>query len=144
MPIIVAGAIAAGGAIAGSVIGSKASKSAAKTQTDAANRSADLQYKLGQDSLGFQREMWQQGRNDMMPWLNTGKAALGALGGGMGLGGDTGQSPAASALGRPGSLGSPLYRQPQMVMMVAPTGEQKQVPIAMVPHLVARGAKRVQ
>lgn len=141
MPLVVAGAIAAGGAIAGGVIGSKSAKSAAKTQTQAADRSAQLQYDLGMQGLDFQRQMWDQGRADMQPWMNMGKSALGALGSGMGLSGGP-----ASMGGGGMSLGNPrgsLYKAPQMVMMRAPDGSTRPVPRTMVPHYQSRGAQVV-
>ena len=152
MPIIIAGAIAAGGAIAGAKISSNAAKNAAKTQTQAADKAATLQSDLGNKSLDFQRQMYETGRADMMPWMNMGRSALGALGQGMGLQG--GSAPAGGPpMGGPGGGGMPLgamgqqrslYKAPQMVMMRAPDGSTKQVPMAMAPHFEARGAVRVQ
>lgn len=169
MPIVAAGAIAAAGAIGGAVIGSKASKSAAATQTAAADRAAQLQSDLGNRSLDFQREMWQQGQQNMAPWLSMGSQALGALGQGMGLSGGGGAprfSPgggsamprtlggpvSVSSQGQPGgvsgtsggmtlgSMGQGGYSAPEMVMMRAPNGQTRPVPKAMVNHYATQGA----
>jgi len=62
------------GGIGASALGSrsarKAAKSAAETQAQAAAQANSLE-----------REMWQQGREDMAPWLTQGKASLAQLGG---------------------------------------------------------------
>lgn len=150
VPLIVGGATA-GASIAGAKMASNAAKNAAKTQTAAADRSAQLQYDLGNKSLDMQRQMYEQGRADMAPWRNTGQAALGqlssrmGLGGGMSLGGGApaGQPPMGGGMTL-GGMPQGGYQRPQMVRMVAPTGEQKEVPLAMVSHLEARGARRVQ
>jgi hypothetical protein len=58
----------AGAVIGSSLIGSSAAKSAASTQSDAANRAADLQ-----------NQQFQQTRQDQMPWMQAGQTALNAL-----------------------------------------------------------------
>lgn len=59
----------AGAVVGSSLIGASASRSAAGTQADAANRAADLQY-----------EQFRQTREDQMPWLEAGRNALAKLG----------------------------------------------------------------
>lgn len=48
-------------------------------QSDAAKYSADLQNKAATEAIGLQRDIYNQSRQDALPWLNTGKAALGRL-----------------------------------------------------------------
>jgi len=60
------GAIVGGSAIVGGLISSKASKSAAKTQANAANNASDLTW-----------QQYNQTRNDLMPYMNAGKSELG-------------------------------------------------------------------
>lgn len=40
---------------------------------------ASAQEKAARDAMGLQREMWEQGRADQMPWLDAGKSSLGDL-----------------------------------------------------------------
>lgn len=61
-------AIVAAGAIGGALIGSSASKSAASTQAEASYYAADLQQK-----------QYEQTREDMAPWRETGEVALAEL-----------------------------------------------------------------
>lgn len=159
IPLITTAA-SVGGTLVGAKMGSNAANNAARTQTDAANRAAQLQYDLGNRSLDFQRQMWETGRNDMMPWMNMGRSALGTLGSRMGLGSGGGppmgggeprsvgygQTPNAAANGGGstlGSLGQGGYAGPQMVQMKAPNGEVRPVPRTMVEHYKARGAQVV-
>ena len=58
----------AGAVVGSTLIGSNAASNAAGTQADAANRSADIQYK-----------MWQEQQATMKPWLDAGGRALGKL-----------------------------------------------------------------
>ena len=58
----------AGATVVGSLIGAKASKSAASTQAAAANQASDLQ-----------REIFQQTRADQEPWRQAGVNALGVM-----------------------------------------------------------------
>lgn len=69
---IIGGAVAAGGSIAGSVIGSNA---AAGAQKDAAGQAADVQ----RETLAQQNRMYEQGRADMQPWMESGRSSLGEL-----------------------------------------------------------------
>lgn len=54
--------------VGSSLIGASSAKSAANTQSAAANRAADLQ-----------QQQFEQTRQDQMPWLEAGKTALNAL-----------------------------------------------------------------
>lgn len=58
----------AGAMVVSSVIGSRAAGQAAETQSDAANRAADLQYKQWQEQVALQK-----------PWLTAGETALNKL-----------------------------------------------------------------
>jgi len=165
MPAAIPIAIAAGTAgatIYGANRASNAAQGAARTQSDAANRAADLQYRSTQDALNFQREQWNQARQDFAPYLQMGRQSLGTLGNMMGFQG--GSSPMAQGpqgppmaqggAGMPpggampsggggtlGSMGQGGYSAPEMVWMQAPTGDKRQVPRAMVEHYRSRGAQ---
>ena len=58
----------AGATVVGSLIGAKASKSAASTQAAAAGKASDLQ-----------REIFEQTRADQEPWRQAGVNALGVM-----------------------------------------------------------------
>lgn len=73
-PITIAALISAGASILGGFLQSDASKKAAKTQEDSANRALDLQ----QATIA-------QARADAAPWLNAGKQALAQFQGELGL-----------------------------------------------------------
>lgn len=68
---ILAGSLGAG------LLGASASRSAASTQAEAANRAADLQYKQWQESVALQK-----------PWLTAGEGALNRLSAGLEKGGE--------------------------------------------------------
>jgi len=68
MSFVTAALIGAGGAIVGGMLSGSASKSAANTQADAANRAADLQYKQWQEQVALQE-----------PWRAAGEEALNKL-----------------------------------------------------------------
>lgn len=50
-----------------------------KTGARAAKRAGDLQYQATQDALAQQKQMYDQNRADMMPWLDSGKNSLNLL-----------------------------------------------------------------
>ena len=64
-----------GGAVVGAVGSNMAAGKAADAQEDAANSAAASQAQ----SLAFQREMYEQNREDMAPWRDTGENALNRL-----------------------------------------------------------------
>lgn len=68
MSFVTAAMIVGGATLASSYMGSRAAKSAAQTQADAANRASDLQ-----------NQQYQLTREDQMPWLEAGKGALNKL-----------------------------------------------------------------
>src|SRR5208283_245705 len=67
--------IAAGGALGAGAI-----------QSGAANNAAGLQYQLGEQSLAFQQQEYNQQQQNLAPWLQAGKGALSQLGTGLGIG----------------------------------------------------------
>jgi len=89
----VAAAVAGGSALVGGIISGSAAKSAANTQADAANRAADLQ-----------QQQFQQTRDSLQPFINTGYDAQGFLRNLLGIG-------AASEPGTYGSLLKPFDAQ---------------------------------
>jgi hypothetical protein len=66
--------ISAVGSVGSALIGSSASKTAAKTQTDASDK-----------ALALQKEMYNTTRSDLSPWTNAGGQAVTALSSLMGL-----------------------------------------------------------
>jgi len=67
-------------AILGSaLLGAAASKSASKTQSQAATQAADVQKQVADQQTALQREMFQQQQQNQAPWLAAGQTALNAL-----------------------------------------------------------------
>lgn len=82
-----AAAVAIGGSVIGGAISGNAASNAADTQAAAANNATEVQ-----------RQMFEQGRADLMPWQNAGGASLRELMWQMGLDPNTaGGAPAGSA-----------------------------------------------
>lgn len=81
MPIATGLALGLGiaGAVGGSVVGAVGSAKAAGAQKDAAENSAQLQYKLGQDSLAFQKQEYGDQQKNIAPWLKAGQGAISQL-----------------------------------------------------------------
>jgi hypothetical protein len=84
MPFITTAALVGAG-IAGSIgsaaIASHAAGKAASAQSNAATSAAQLQAQSAKDSLDFQKQEWQTQQQNMAPWLQAGKGALGELSG---------------------------------------------------------------
>lgn len=87
-PAVIAGAIAATGAVAKAVIGSKAAKSAAKTQSRAALSAAELQFQGTELSIEEQRRQFDVALDLGAPRREAENEALNALRGLLGLGGE--------------------------------------------------------
>lgn len=111
----------------------------------AAGKAADQQAKAAQASLDLQRNIYEQGRADQMPWLNAGRGSVTTLQRLMGV-----DSNPASTMPMTSSQQA-VQRNPmqqlagggEMVTMRAPDGSTRPVPAAMVGQLEARGAQRV-
>lgn len=91
------GVASAGGAIASSVIGSKAAKKAAGVQAEAGTRAAELQAQSAREALAFQKEQFATTQENFAPWLQTGRGALANLSHLMGI-----PSPQQAGGGQPG------------------------------------------
>jgi hypothetical protein len=65
--------------IGSSLIGGIGSEKAAQTQADAAKQAAQLQYNLGEQGLGFQKQVYNQGQQNLAPWIQAGQGAVGNL-----------------------------------------------------------------
>jgi hypothetical protein len=78
-PIVIAGAIAAAGAVGGAAISSSAAGKAASTQAGAAKSAAQLQYEAAQNALGFQQQQWGAQQQQMQPYLQAGYGGLANL-----------------------------------------------------------------
>lgn len=81
MPLVAAAAIGVGGSLISGAMQSSAANKAAKAQERSALEAADVQ----REALGFQKEVYEQGREDSLPWLEMGQTALQQLGVEMGL-----------------------------------------------------------
>ena len=149
-----AGSAAAG--LGGALISSSAAKSAAETQAAS-----------GDKALALQKQMYDQTRADLQPWVTQGSSAVGTLGALMGLGGKvngqtvagTSASPSTASQGATlGSLATPQNTQDmglvhpaqqnggedRMVTIQAPTGETKQMPLSQAGQYLSRGARLMQ
>lgn len=65
--------------IGSSILGAVSSKSASKTQSQAAAQAADVQKQVADQQTALQREMFQQQQQNQAPWLAAGQTALNAL-----------------------------------------------------------------
>jgi hypothetical protein len=83
--MVVAGGIAAAGAITGAVISSSGAKSAANTQAQAALNSAELQAQTADQSLQFQGNLANTEIANQQPWYQSGEGALAQLDSLMGI-----------------------------------------------------------
>lgn len=86
VPVIAAG-VAGAGSIAGGLINSSATSSAANTEANAANQASQVQQNI-----------YNQTRSDLSPFLNAGQGALSQLSSLLGINGGTGAGPNDSAL----------------------------------------------
>jgi hypothetical protein len=146
MPPAVGLAIAGVGGLVGAKMGANAANTSARLQTDSTNRAAELQSKATADALGFQKEQFEYGKQQMQPYLRMGEQSLGTLGGMMGFNGGgapmTGPALAGGAQGTLGTMGG--YQPPEMVTIASPDGSStRQVPKAMAQHYLSRGGKVV-
>ena len=77
------GALIGGGVgltVASGIISGNAAEDAADAQVKASKTAADTTLTASRESIAFQKEMFEKGREDMAPWLEAGKEALGTLG----------------------------------------------------------------
>lgn len=65
--------------VGGAVIGAVATNKAAKTQAGAAEDAAQAQLMANRENIDFQREVFNQQREDNAPWREAGKEAIGKL-----------------------------------------------------------------
>lgn len=75
-PIVIAGAIAAGGSIAGGLISSSAANRAAQTQAQSANYSAYLNKQAADEALAFQKQVYGTQQQQLYPWLQAGTSGI--------------------------------------------------------------------
>lgn len=75
----IAATIGAVGAIAGGTIGAVGASSAAGAQASASENAAQLQYQLGEQSLNFQEQEYNQQQANSQPWLQAGSNAVNQL-----------------------------------------------------------------
>ncbi len=115
----------------------------------AAGKAADKQAAAAKQSLDLQRNIYEQNRNDQMPWLNAGRGAVSTLSQLMGVNGINPASTFSQTSPQPQQA---VQRSPLaalagggggMVNMRAPDGSTRPVPAAMAAQLEARGAVRV-
>lgn len=143
IPFLIGSAVAAGGQVAGAVIGSKAAKSAAKTQSAAEER-----------VLGLQQQQYQDAQQRYAPYQQMGQNALPTL---QALAGNVqsphygqnikdlsiyGSKPPMAPQGQP--AGPMPMSAGAMVKMRAPNGMMQDVPQALVSHYQEKGATVAQ
>jgi hypothetical protein len=100
-PVVIAGGIAAAGAIGGAALGAsaqnKANKQAAQTQNNATN----AQLQLGRESMGLNKDIYNSNYDTLSPWVSRGNVAGNAYSEMLGL-------PSAPAMHSP--LASPAHQ----------------------------------
>lgn len=69
----------------------------AKKAADASKQASAAQVASGDKALALQREMWQDTRQSLQPWITQGSQAVTTLGDLMGLGGGGGAAPPAAS-----------------------------------------------
>jgi len=110
--MLVGSGLSAGGSIASGIMGSNAAQDAASVQAKAADKAATLQANLGQESLNYENNQYQQARADEKPWLQSGADSLATMKYLMGMGSSTGAtgngntSSGGTTLSIPGATGS--------------------------------------
>lgn len=67
------------GTAIGGIAQAAGSVASAGIQADAANHAADLSSQASANSLGFNKDVWNQQQENTKPWLDAGKGALGQL-----------------------------------------------------------------
>jgi len=77
--LLIGGLAAAGGSVAGGALASSGAKSAANAQAAAEQQAANLQYRLGEDQLGFDRGVYGNELSAISPLINTGYSGLANL-----------------------------------------------------------------
>lgn len=82
------GGIMAGVGLAGSAMSAGAATDAAHAQMSAADKAAQLEQQYRQNSLDFQKDVWNTDQKNLAPWLQGGKMGLSQLEMLMGLSGD--------------------------------------------------------
>lgn len=82
------GGVAAAGSIGGAFIGADASRRAARTQSEGAERAALIQLEAQREAIAAQREMFDLLREDVAPYREAGGQALSALQTGLEPGGE--------------------------------------------------------
>jgi hypothetical protein len=149
------------GLVTGLIIAGSAAASAyaAHKQSSAAKKAAEQQAASANRAIDLQREMYQQGRQDLTPYMQGGNQGLTALTSLLGVAPPPGAAPPMgapmAAPGFPGTRPMPPGAiptggaqprpggAPGMVLLRAPTGQQQAVPADQAAFYLARGATRV-
>lgn len=119
--------------LAGAAIGANAAKSAASTQSAAADK-----------ALGVQQQAYNQQTQQFAPYLAAGQSAIGRLGSMAAAGPPPFQQRPPMNVGQLGSSQpSPQATTGQMVTLKGPDGSIRQVPAATADQFIQRGAVRV-
>ena len=85
-PAVIAGGIAAAGAIGGAVIGAKAQKSAASQANAAQQEATQSQLQLGRESMDLNRDIYNSNYSLLSPFVSRGNVAGNAINALLGLG----------------------------------------------------------
>jgi hypothetical protein len=87
IPLVI-GAVGAGASVASGVMGSKAAHGAADTQAEATRYAADKSAETEKQNLDFQKQVYGTQQEQLAPYMEQGKVALGQLGAGIQAGGE--------------------------------------------------------
>ena len=104
--MLIGGLVGGAGSIASGAIGASAAGNAADQQAQAAEQAAQLQYQASQNALGFQEQQYNQGQQNLAPWLQSGQGGLANLDYLLGITPPGGQGQAVQAGGAPGTFSS--------------------------------------
>jgi hypothetical protein len=165
--------IAGGASIFTGDMAADASKKAAQTQSDAADKAMDFNKQVYQDTSVLQRDLYNQSRADLAPYMSLGSGVMGNLGNMVGVtpsaaapfvsSSQTGVMPPAAdprtAVPRPGESpqaqaamatqsgyskgGTISGLAGQTVLLQAPDGAVRAVPAGLAAQFEAKGARRV-
>jgi hypothetical protein len=78
-PSLLSTLIGSGTSLLGGLIGSNAAQNAATTQSNAALAAAQLEAQAGQNSLDFEKQVFNQQQTNLQPWINAGSNALNSI-----------------------------------------------------------------
>ncbi len=119
-----------------------------KMQVDAKKKAAELEAQAAEQALQWEKDVYQQRREDLAPAIGVGGRATLALGDLMGIptpvGGYHAPPPPGTVPAAPAAAAPATPAAPQGVRMRAPNGQEQLVPPDQVQHYTQLGAQVVQ